>query len=164
MTRFTYLFWKTIGLSLFIVGFCALIITAFLSCSHIPKEIAPGTVQVLELNLSKGLTFGGYPWQIAIPAGHPDFTEWQVIQYNWLTPEVVLVYSAKSGMGSYGLLCCETVPLVLGLHHSDKDEDLYWIYQDTVPVPVTKEEFEKRKTEAQYLCPGVEGPIEGKEI
>lgn len=134
----------------FIIGaFCLIAFISFLivSCSHIEM------VEIQHLRLGKGLSFHDSSMIIAIPSDHPDFTRWPIVDYSSLTPEVSILRLAKPGQGCYELILCEYKPLVLALHYSCKGQDVYWIYMDIVPVPATKEEFEKRKAEGAYLCP-----------
>ena len=95
------------------------------------------------------------PFLLTIPAGHPDFTVWPVVEYKNVTPEVTMLRFANPGQGCYRIVVCEWEPIVIALWHSCGAEDFFWIYKDKVPVEVTEEEFKKKLTEAQYLCPEI---------
>ncbi len=93
------------------------------------------------------------PFPLIIPAGHPDFTVWPIVEYKNISPEVSMLRLAKPGQGCYRIVVCEWEPTVIALWHSWGAEDFFWIYKDKVPVEVTEEEFKKKLNEAQYLCP-----------
>ena len=95
------------------------------------------------------------PFLLTIPAGHPDFTMWPIVEYKNVTPEVTILRFANPGQGCYRIVVCEHEPIALALWHSCGAEDFFWIYKDKVPVEVTEEEFKKKLTEAQYLCPEI---------
>lgn len=97
------------------------------------------------------------PLPLTIPAGHPDFTVWPIVEYRHVNPEVTMLRFAKPGEGCYRIVVCEWEPIVIALWHSCGAEDYFWIYKDKVPVEVTEEEFKKKLMEAQYLCPDQRG-------
>ena len=95
------------------------------------------------------------PFLLTIPPGHPDFTMWPIVEYKNVTPEVTMLRFANPGQGCYRIVLCEHEPIAIALWHSCGAEDFFWIYKDKVPVEVTEEEFKKKLTEAQYLCPEI---------
>jgi len=129
----------------FVVVFILIVLLGFWSWTNAEEQ-----------KFGYGFDFKGTPIAIAIPLGQSDFTvsAWKVTYYEHLTAEVGLITLINPAVpGYYEMLGCENIPLVLALRRHLNEVDLYWVYHGNKKVvKATKEEFEKRKTEAQYMC------------
>ena len=143
-----------------------ILLFAMFSCSLIPRKgvvttedlmvLLPDATKDLKPKIGMGFSHTKQaPFPLIIPPGHPDFTVWPVVEYKNVTPEVTMLRLAKPGKGCYRIVVCEWEPIVIALWHSCGAGDFFWIYKDKVPVEVTEEEFKKKLTEAQYLCPEI---------
>ena len=129
----------------FIVGaICAILFIVLIAMAQEPKT-------------GNGLIFKGHPVVMAIPSGHPDFTRYGISRGIRLTNKVwLLLIVPDDRPGQYMLIACEYAPMVIALSHVISGVGSYWIYETNLKiVDSTKEEFERMKVEAQYLCVGV---------